>query len=118
MPASNVSTCCEGQGTRALGSLPEYVFSFGNNNTNKKKKKNKKSSDRKSDGASLFSSSAQTVSVNLWTPATLDLSSLQSNPSSTRSEAVMPFNALRINSSWPYAYPRLNVVRACVRMYT
>jgi hypothetical protein len=25
--ASNVSTCCEGQGTRELGALPEYIFS-------------------------------------------------------------------------------------------
>jgi hypothetical protein len=25
--ATNVSTCCEGQGTRELGALPEYVFS-------------------------------------------------------------------------------------------
>ena len=25
--ASNVSTCCEGQGTRELGALPEYLFS-------------------------------------------------------------------------------------------
>lgn len=27
MPASNISTCCEGQGTRELGSFPEHVFS-------------------------------------------------------------------------------------------
>ena len=28
MPASNLSTCCEGQASRALGSIPEYVFSL------------------------------------------------------------------------------------------
>ena len=26
---TNISTCCEGQGTRLHGSLPEYVFSTG-----------------------------------------------------------------------------------------
>ena len=30
-PMSNISTCCEGQGTRLHGSLPEYVFSTGPN---------------------------------------------------------------------------------------
>lgn len=29
MPADNNGTCCEGQGTRILGSLPEYLVSFG-----------------------------------------------------------------------------------------
>ena len=24
----NVNTCCEGQGTRAFGSLPEYIYSL------------------------------------------------------------------------------------------
>lgn len=32
MVASNISTCCEGQGTRALGSLPEYIYSFDREN--------------------------------------------------------------------------------------
>jgi DUF1680 family protein len=29
MMADNNSTCCEGQGTRILGSLPEYIYSMG-----------------------------------------------------------------------------------------
>lgn len=28
-PPNNANTCCEGQGSRAIGSLPEYVFSLG-----------------------------------------------------------------------------------------
>lgn len=28
MKLSNISTCCEGQATRMLGSLPEYIVSY------------------------------------------------------------------------------------------
>ena len=28
---NNVNTCCEGQGTRLFGSLPEYIYSVSTN---------------------------------------------------------------------------------------
>ena len=28
---NNVNTCCEGQGTRMFGSLPEYIYSLSTN---------------------------------------------------------------------------------------
>ena len=75
MAASNLSTCCEGQGTRALGSLPEYVFSIQCGDVD---------SDGSSGGTGLAATETPTQSatalspaavfVDMWSASTLDLS--------------------------------------------
>lgn len=88
---NNISTCCEGQATRALGSLPEYIVSFA--------------------------PEANAVYLNLFTDATVSLAPLTSvRESVTRGassevkneERAAELASLRVATTWPYS-PNVSV---------
>ena len=82
MMLNNISTCCEGQATRALGSLPEYIVSFAHQ--------------------------TNSVYLNLFADATISLASLASVSAAARrigekEATVAPPATLRIDTTWPYS---------------
>ena len=82
MMLNNISTCCEGQATRALGSLPEYLVSFAHQ--------------------------TNSVYLNLFADATVSLASLASVSAAARrigekEATVAPPATLRIDTTWPYS---------------
>ena len=89
MLLNNISTCCEGQATRALGSLPEYIFSFAG-------------------GGSQTDDGNQTdaVYINLFADATVSLMSMPSLRAAATGKGekdVVATPAIRMATAWPYS---------------
>jgi DUF1680 family protein len=80
MRLNNISTCCEGQATRMLGSIPEYIVSYGNNPQPHSRQQ-----------------SAAVVYVDMYADATASLAPILTGNGSSFGAA------LRIRTSWPYS---------------
>jgi DUF1680 family protein len=84
MMLNNISTCCEGQATRALGSLPEYIVSYGLR--------------------------ANRVYLNMFADATISLAPLASMRATERSigeqqtTAAAAAGAVQVATAWPYSH--------------
>ncbi len=92
MLLNNISTCCEGQATRALGSLPEYIVSY-ELRTNK-------------------------VYLNMFADATISLAPLASVRATASSvgekQNIASRAKLRVVTAWPYE-PNVTVTIALPR---